>query len=788
VHVVFVDNTGPVVHIVAPADGSCIENGGVAVSGTADDGADGAGVDSVLLSTDGGVNWTAAEGTDEWSVWFDLQGMGIFHVYAKAIDAIGNESATSHIRVFVDDASPDVSVSVPVESRRYVGTELVAQGIAHDQTAGVDHVHLRLDGGSWQQAEGTDEWQLPLTNLADGYHVLDARATDRCGNLTLPAESVGFYIDNSGPEIMAAGFLYSRLRSDGPLQLTVIAYTEDNQTESMEVSSAGTPIAMLRDDGLEGDFTAGDGLYTYSLDVGEACVPGVSLLLEIQAVDALGNRGRTWPYLEVRDSMTAGPPESSFGKAGRLVLEGLSRRWRDSSAATSGALAPYVLAAGYWGSELTSSGGGRLSLFVFADDPQGMPDIQDVELYFEGVPTGVRLNQSGAGFYTYELEVPQGVLPGGRYLLELVARDGSGATSELWPYLEIAEDALAIESCTANPPAADIGGEVRFSCLHTGGRAPFSYYWEFGDGAATSEPAPVHSYGAYGLYNARVAVTDCVGVQIAGTVVVDVTPCHGGLEVFCNAEPVSGEAPLTVEFQASARCGTPPYYYTWSFGDGSVGAGAQAAHTYTSGGTFQACVTVSDSTTTKTCCIPITVGISVLDCGISADPRQGMPPLIVQFHGTATGGLAPYAFQWNFGDGTAGTGPEPTHTYLEVGSYQAAMTVSDAQGQTCGRVVDIAVQENHFTDHVISYPGGNTVLSTVYLVNVGSGDRLRWEWAVAGRHCRTEESTFTAGTTSASLAMDPMTQCGATSGEHGMVELYYNDVHFADYDRSFIVP
>jgi PKD repeat protein len=46
----------------------------------------------------------------------------------------------------------------------------------------------------------------------------------------------------------------------------------------------------------------------------------------------------------------------------------------------------------------------------------------------------------------------------------------------------------------------------------------------------------------------------------------------------------------------------------------------------------------------------------------------------------AEGPIAGYA--WDFGDGTAGSGVQPAHTYAAAGTYTAALTVTDAAGAT----------------------------------------------------------------------------------------------------------
>jgi PKD repeat protein len=49
----------------------------------------------------------------------------------------------------------------------------------------------------------------------------------------------------------------------------------------------------------------------------------------------------------------------------------------------------------------------------------------------------------------------------------------------------------------------------------------------------------------------------------------------------------------------------------------------------------------------------------------------------VTFTSSATGGAGPYAYSWNFGDGTTSTLANPTKVYANPGPYTATLTVTD---------------------------------------------------------------------------------------------------------------
>jgi PKD repeat protein len=70
---------------------------------------------------------------------------------------------------------------------------------------------------------------------------------------------------------------------------------------------------------------------------------------------------------------------------------------------------------------------------------------------------------------------------------------------------------IPFPKATANPVTGEIPLNVQFNCTVSAGDQPFTYLWEFRDGATSNVQNPAHTYSAAGSYWARVTVTDTNG-------------------------------------------------------------------------------------------------------------------------------------------------------------------------------------------------------------------------------------------------------------------------------------
>jgi PKD repeat protein len=123
--------------------------------------------------------------------------------------------------------------------------------------------------------------------------------------------------------------------------------------------------------------------------------------------------------------------------------------------------------------------------------------------------------------------------------------------------------------------------------------------------------------------------------------------------------------------------------YDWDFGDGSPhGTTATVAHSYASAGSWNVILTVTDDDGA-----PSTTSHMIA----TTDPPANLPPtpsftssslgLTATFTSTSTDSDGTVVdWQWDFGDGTFGSGQSVQHLYLAPGTLNVKLTVKDDDG------------------------------------------------------------------------------------------------------------
>ena len=82
------------------------------------------------------------------------------------------------------------------------------------------------------------------------------------------------------------------------------------------------------------------------------------------------------------------------------------------------------------------------------------------------------------------------------------------------------------------------------------------------------------------------------------------------------------------------------------------------------------------------------------DCIVIADanPDYGPPPLAVAFSAEAECTRGDPTYKWDFGDGSASTEANPSHTYAKAGDFTATVTVTAGSANATDEI-DVTVEE-----------------------------------------------------------------------------------------------
>ena len=246
-----------------------------------------------------------------------------------------------------------------------------------------------------------------------------------------------------------------------------------------------------------------------------------------------------------------------------------------------------------------------------------------------------------------------------------------------------------------------INGEVplrvEFDASASSGGPIVDYAWDFeNDGVIDfNGQSASHTYINSGEYQAKLILTGVNGKQ--ATKVLNVNVDKAGLMTKVQAEPLIGEVPLTVDFDATSTKvpeGVNIVAFRWDFGDGTpiLREGPIVTHKFTQTGDFNVKVTaITDENETDMSEITVFVNEIALNACFSPSRESGPAPLVVQFNpGCSTGNAQ--EFTWDFGTSQKVKERKPTFTFEEPGSYEVELEVSDTNNNVSTFTKTITVE------------------------------------------------------------------------------------------------
>lgn len=256
---------------------------------------------------------------------------------------------------------------------------------------------------------------------------------------------------------------------------------------------------------------------------------------------------------------------------------------------------------------------------------------------------------------------------------------------------------------------------------------PTSWLWDFGNGYTSAEQRPSAAYTALGVYKVLLTVKNAAGAtsSISKTVTVWEKP-----KPDFTASPAAGCMPLPVTFtDKSDPVDGSITTYTWDFGDGAIGAGANPVHTYNNALSPTVTLTITNS---NGCTASKRIN-KVVDVSAALKPDFNVSeqflcaaPGVVTIKNT-TSGPGNLSYKWDFGDGATATGVNPgTHSYMKKGIYNVKVTVTSDKGCTDTKISGDINVANFKTDFKLPAKVCENSVATLSAANMPVADDITW--------------------------------------------------------------
>ena len=192
-------------------------------------------------------------------------------------------------------------------------------------------------------------------------------------------------------------------------------------------------------------------------------------------------------------------------------------------------------------------------------------------------------------------------------------------------------------------------------------------------------------YGSLGQYSISGTIPESSNLQAPVSVI---TPMG----------VITGFAPLSVNLDAlnSLDSDGSIISYNWNFDDnGATGSNSVTNHVFNKPGDYTVTLTVTDNDgLTGTSSIVVYVNNQLPIANAAASTLSGNAPVAVSF--SSAGSYDPdtsqtLSYSWNFGDGTISSSANPTHEYVNAGTYTSVLTVTDELGATATDSIEIVI-------------------------------------------------------------------------------------------------
>lgn len=379
----------------------------------------------------------------------------------------------------------------------------------------------------------------------------------------------------------------------------------------------------------------------------------------------------------------------------------------------------------------------KISTGVHADFSNSLPSscTAPVNIIFQNLSTGTgTLSYQwlfGDGGTSTLANPSHTYVAAGNYTVKLITTNSTGCTDTI-----IKNNLINIGVINAAfTTAASVCVNAPLVITNTSTPAPVGVIWDFGDATSSTIINPVKTYSLSGTYQIRL-IADFGGCFDTAyqTVTVFSKPIAG----FTNTNPSSCKAPHTVSFINNSFGAIS---YNWNFGDGNTATTTNPTHTYTSTGVFDVTLIVTNRDgCSDTLFMPGLVKIQPPVVTINNLPISRCAPLIWTFSSTVTSVDPVISYEWDFGDGSTSTLPNPTHTFA-AGTYNIQLVITTAGGCTdTARATPGIIASIKPVPNFIATPRDVCAHMPVTFTDLTTGAVTNWLWSFGDGSTSTDQN------------------------------------------------
>ena len=321
------------------------------------------------------------------------------------------------------------------------------------------------------------------------------------------------------------------------------------------------------------------------------------------------------------------------------------------------------------------------------------------------------------------LASPTHTFPVGVYNIRLTitTQGGCSVSSYYAPGVTVSTKPTA--NFSANPRDVCAHVPVDFTDLSTGNIT--EWQWDFGDGGTASTQNPTHVYEDTGYFNVRLVIGN--------------NGCYDTIR-FTNYIHIK---PPIANFVADFNCADPRTQiftdrsigadeWHWDFGDGTGSTVQSPTHVYADTGIYTVTLLVRNNTTGCDYTRQYTINVVIEKARFTAVDSVICKNTAVVFNSQPNNPANIASYNWDFGDGTTGTGANASHSYALAGQYSVKLVITDIIGCKDSLLKQLYIEVDGPTSNFTVNNPGSCLMSAISFTDNSASDGTHpistWIW------------------------------------------------------------